>query len=61
MTARRSGDYYHEYADKVAELLEAFPLGQQIIGEARQKVFIALLGTILRLRNILHSFDDFAG
>lgn len=55
------GDYYGEYADKVGELLTSFPLGQQIIGEAAQKEFIQLLGQILRLENILTSFDDFAG
>ena len=54
-------EYHDEYADKVGELLERFPLGQQIIGEAVQKKFIALFGAILRLRNILQSFDDFAG
>lgn len=54
-------DYYREYAEKVAELLEAFPLGQPIIGEAAQKAFIALFGAILRLQNVLSSFDDFAG
>jgi len=32
-----------------------------IIGEAAQKAFIALFGAILRLRNILASFDDFIG
>ncbi|WP_448712210.1 type I restriction endonuclease subunit R [Microbacterium profundi] len=55
------GDYYGEYADKVGELLTSFPLGQQIIGETAQKEFIQLLGQILRLENILTSFDDFAG
>lgn len=55
------GDYYGEYADKIQELLASFPLGQQIIGEAAQKEFIALFGQILRLDNILTSFDDFAG
>ncbi|GGH34532.1 type I restriction endonuclease subunit R [Microbacterium album] len=54
------GDYYTEYADKVTELLENFPLGQQIIGEAAQKQFIQLFGAILRLQNILTSFDEFA-
>ena len=54
-------DYYREYADKISELLERFPLGQPIIGEAAQKAFIALFGAILRLQNILSSFDDFAG
>ncbi|WP_434615650.1 type I restriction endonuclease subunit R [Arthrobacter sp. A5] len=54
-------EYYDEYADKVTELLENFPLGTPIVGEAAQKAFIALFGTILRLQNILTSFDDFAG
>jgi type I restriction enzyme, R subunit len=54
-------EYHDEYANKVGELLDRFPLGQQIIGEAAQKQFIALFGSILRLRNILQSFDDFVG
>src|SRR5262249_38821143 len=40
---------------------ERFPLGEPIIGENAQKEFIALLGAILRLQNILTSFDEFAG
>ena len=55
------GDYYADYAEKVTELLDRFPLGQQISSEAAQKEFIALFGAILRLTNILTSFDDFAG
>ena len=55
------GEYYAEYEERVAELLELFPLGSPIVGETNQKQFIRLLGTILRLRNILVSFDDFAG
>ncbi|AKE89613.1 type I restriction endonuclease subunit R [Rhodococcus aetherivorans] len=55
------GDYYGEYADKVGELLASFPLGAPIIGETAQKEFIQLFGQILRLENILTSFDDFAG
>ncbi len=55
------GEYYAEYQQKASELLEGYPLGQQIIGEAAQKHFIALFGSILRLRNILESFDDFVG
>jgi type I restriction enzyme, R subunit len=54
-------DYYAEYEKKVAELLALFPLGTAIIGEAAQKAFIKLFGSILRLRNILTAFDDFAG
>lgn len=55
------GEYYTDYADKVAQLLDAYPLGQPIVGEQAQKDFIALFGAILRLENILTSFDDFAG
>ena len=54
-------EYYGEYSEKVAELLQQFPLGQPIIGEQAQKDFIALFGAILRLQNILTSFDDFVG
>ncbi|MBQ9406249.1 MAG: type I restriction endonuclease subunit R, partial [Desulfovibrio sp.] len=49
------------YVDLINELLTLFPLGQQIIGEQNEKNFIALYGTILRMRNILTSFDDFKG
>ncbi|WP_449407311.1 type I restriction endonuclease subunit R [Microbacterium maritypicum] len=54
-------DYYGAYATKVTELLQHFPLGAPIIGESAQKDFIALFGAILRLQNILTSFDDFEG
>lgn len=55
------GEYYNDYAEKVHELLTDFPLGQPIIGESAQKEFIALFGAILRLQNILTSFDEFTG
>jgi type I restriction enzyme, R subunit len=55
------GDYYSEYGEKVAALLDWFPLGAPIQGEFAQKAFIALFGQILRLQNILVSFDDFVG
>lgn len=54
-------EYYGEYAERVTELRERFPLGTPIVGESAQKAFIALFGAILRLRNILVSFDEFAG
>jgi type I restriction enzyme R subunit len=54
-------DYYAEYQKKVAELVALFPLGGAIVGEAAQKAFIKLFGAILRLKNILTAFDDFAG
>ncbi|TFD75448.1 type I restriction endonuclease subunit R [Cryobacterium sp. Sr8] len=55
------GEYHNDYAEKVTELLAAFPLGQPITGESAQKEFIGLLGAILRLQNILTSFDEFTG
>ena len=58
---RPYAEYCGEYAAKVHELLDGFPLGQEIVGEADQKAFIALFGQILRLQNILVSFDEFAG
>ncbi len=50
------------YADMIEELLSKFPVDEpQIIGEQNQKDFIALFGAILRMRNLLSAFDDFAG
>ena len=54
-------DYYDEYVELTGELLATFPLGEPIIGEEAQKEFIALYGQILRLENILTSFDEFLG
>ncbi|RWZ52518.1 type I restriction endonuclease subunit R [Labedella phragmitis] len=54
-------EYYGDYAEKVTELLTLFPLGAPITGESAQKQFIALFGAILRLQNILTSFDEFTG
>lgn len=50
------------YLDMIEELEEKFPLSEpQIIGEQNQKDFISLFGAILRMRNLLLSFDEFAG
>ena len=54
-------EYYAEYQKRIAELLALFPLDRAITGEAAQKAFIKLFGAILRLKNILASFDDFSG
>jgi len=54
-------EYFDQYAEKVDELTDRFPLGVAIVGESEQKAFIALFGAILRLRNILVSFDEFNG
>ena len=48
------------YVDLMEELGEKFPLTEpQIMGEQNQKNFIALFGVILRMRNLLVSFDEF--
>ena len=54
-------EYYEEYRERINELVAGFPLDQNIVGESAQKTFIQLFGAILRLKNILASFDDFAG
>lgn len=64
-------DYYAGYKDGgkevrgyeslVTELLEKFPVGERIISEQEQKEFIRLYGAILRVRNILTTFDEFTG
>lgn len=49
------------YAQLVADLTERFPVACQIIGEKNQKDFIRLYSTILKVKNILTAFDEFAG
>ncbi len=66
-------DYYNGYTDEkgkkdigyvemIDELTTKFPLSEpQIVGEQNQKEFISLFGAILRMRNLLSSFDEFKG
>jgi type I restriction enzyme R subunit len=49
------------YADLVDDLQEKFPVGEQIIGEQNQKDFIKLYSAILKVKNILSTFDEFSG
>ena len=70
---RGYNDYYYgfeaddgkvkpSYVDMIEELTTKFPLtDERIAGEQNQKEFIVLLGAILRMRNLLSSFDEFAG
>lgn len=53
-------EYEVEYQGKIAELMSNFPLDKTIQGEVRKKQFVKLFGEILKLRNILTSFDEFA-
>ncbi|WP_374166544.1 type I restriction endonuclease subunit R [Arcticibacter sp. MXS-1] len=64
-------EYYHGYQEErkevpgyyelVHRLLEKFPVGVRILGEEDKKEFIRLYGNILKLLNILRSFDEFEG
>jgi type I restriction enzyme R subunit len=55
------GEYKPGYAELIATLTTQYPLGQPIVGEEAEKDFIRLYGAILRLKNILTSFDNFEG
>lgn len=64
-------DYYNGYTDdkgkhipgykeRIDELLEKYPVGEFIVSEKEKKDFVRLYGSILKLTNILSSFDEFA-
>ena len=53
------GQHHKGYAELIAELRAKFTVGEPIMGEAAQKDFVRVFGSILRLRNILMAFDDF--
>ena len=55
--------YFEEYARRLAHLREEFSFDalDEPIGEAAERDFIKTFSAILRLRNILSSFDGFEG
>ena len=56
------GKTHPGYVDMIDELVTKFPLSEErITGEQAQREFIVLFGAILRMRNLLTSFDEFAG
>lgn len=56
------GQFHQGYVDMIDDLTSKFPLSEpRIIGERSQKEFISLFGAILRMRNLLSAFDEFAG
>ncbi|MCM1451736.1 MAG: type I restriction endonuclease subunit R [Clostridium sp.] len=68
---RTFDDYFQGYDDELGkhhpgwkelmeELMTKFPLGAPPLGEAAEKEFIRLFGTILRAYNVLSTFDEFA-
>lgn len=65
-------DYYYGYTDDkdkevrgykqlVEELISKYPVGVPIYSEQNQKDFIKLYSAILKVTNILSSFDEFEG
>ncbi len=55
------GEQKPGYVELIDNLEGEFPLGQSILGEDAKKEFIRLYGAILRVKNILTAFDDYAG
>lgn len=55
------GEHKPGYEELIDLLTSQYPLEKPILGEEAQKEFIRLYGAILRLRNILTSFDEFEG
>lgn len=55
----KDGKQQKGYRQLVSELRENYEIGQPIIGENKKKEFVKLFGKILRVRNILTSFDEF--
>jgi len=56
-----NGKKVNGYEELITELLQKYPIGKQIVGEQAQKAFIKLYSGILKVKNILSSFDEFAG
>jgi type I restriction enzyme R subunit len=54
-------EYYDEYSSLVSELSAKFTPGDLPASETEQREFINMYNKILRLQNILKSFDDFKG
>jgi type I site-specific deoxyribonuclease, hsdR family len=52
-------DFYREYERKVEDLKEFYPAGELLVSEKAQVGFVKLYGEILKLENILTSFDEF--
>jgi type I restriction enzyme R subunit len=55
-----NGQYHVGYTDLLTALETNYPLDTPIVGEEAEKEFIKLFGSILSMRNILSSFDQFA-
>ncbi len=57
----KNGQPQPGYTELIERLKAEYPPGQPMTGETNQKEFIRLFGAILKIRNILTAFDEFAG
>ncbi|MDE6016975.1 MAG: type I restriction endonuclease subunit R [Acetatifactor sp.] len=55
------GKHFDGYVELIDKLNTLFPLGTPFSGEKAEKEFIMLYGAILRMKNILSTFDNFEG
>ena len=53
------GEYLAEYKDRLAQLYAMLKPGEDPFGEEAEKAFIRIWGIVMRLRNILTTFDEF--
>ena len=53
------GRKFKGYKELIDELLSKFPAGEVIVSEKEAREFVKLYSAILRLKNILSSFDEF--
>lgn len=58
---RPYAEYYDEYQKVAADLMGQFKPGELPASEEDQRSFIEIYNLVLRLRNILQSFDEFKG
>jgi len=58
---RPYAEYFGEYTEAIEELLSKFIQGDMPEGESAQKDFVNVYNKILRLKNILQSFDEYQG
>lgn len=56
-----NGIHFDGYVELIDKLKTLFPLGVPFEGEKAEKAFIILYGAILRMKNILSTFDNFEG
>lgn len=55
------GKYHEGYSDIVRKLMVDYPIGEEIVGENNKKDFVRYYSYIVKLANILSTFDAFEG